>query len=203
MPGKRYAATPINRMKLGQLAQVTARFYPEIVKRANQQCHIIRKEYGVGSREGFKRTYRKDKVFYNEMRTYLTCTDGKRAAYIRFFGPPDANTPCWVWCSCQYFTYNLEVALARRNSSAVKLSNGQLPRERNARMIPHLCKHLVLAARLALQQRDDLAAERIQAEAQAKSAATTQQQGMEQKARERKIPRDQFTRPSGGLVDIP
>jgi len=205
MAKKRYAATPVNRMTLGQLAQLTARFNPEIIKRANTQCHVIRKEYGVGSREGFKRSYRKDKTFYNELRTYLTCTDGKRASYVRFFGPPGKDTPVWVWCSCPYYTFNCEVANTRRNSSSIKLSNGQLPRERNRQMIPHLCKHLVMASRLALQQRDDLAAERIQVEAQAKSAAATQAAGMEKKAREKRIPVKQFTRPprSGGLIEIP
>lgn len=205
MPNKHEGASPITRLNLGQLAQSTAAYFPEIIKRANSQCHVIRKEYAVGSRDGFNRTYRKDRIFYNEMRVYMSCTDGKRATFIRFFGPPEKDTPCWVFCSCQYFTFNLEVALTRQNSSSIKFSNGQLPRERNVRMIPHLCKHLVLSARLALQQREDLAAERMQVEASASKAARNQQEAM-MHPMDKRIPRHQFTSPPNkrrGLIRIP
>lgn len=103
MAKRRQAASPITRLNLTQLAQTTASYFPEIIKRANTQCHVIRNDYAVGSRDGFQRTYRKDRTFYNEMRVYMSCTDGKRASFIRFFGPPDKSTPCWVFCSCPYF----------------------------------------------------------------------------------------------------
>ena len=204
MPKKRQAAVPINRLNLAQLVQGTVTYFPEIIKRANSQCHVIRKEYAVGSRDGFQRTYRKDRTFYNEMRVYMACTDGKRASFIRFFGPPGKDSSCWVFCSCPYFTYNLEVALTRQNSSSIKFSNGQLPRERNARMIPHLCKHLVLAARLALQQTEDLADQRMQVEASAKDAKGTQREAMKHPM-DRRIPKGQFTSSprKQGLIRIP
>ncbi len=204
MAKRRQAASPITRLNLTQLAQATASYFPEIIKRANTQCHVIRKDYAVGSRDGFQRTYRKDRTFYNEMRVYMSCTDGKRASFIRFFGPPEKSTSCWVFCSCPYFTYNLEVALTRQNTSSIKFSNGQLPRERNRRMVPHLCKHLVLAARLALQQTEDKAAARMQVEASAKSGAQQQREAMKHPM-DKKIPKKQFTTSprKRGLINIP
>ena len=206
MATRKKAASPINRLNLKQLAQATASYFPDIIKRANTQCHVIRKQYAVGSREGFQRTYRKDRTFYNEMRVYMACTDGKRASFVRFFGPPSPDTPCWVFCSCPYFTYNLEVALTRQNSSSIKFSNGQLPRERNARMIPHLCKHLVLTARLALKETEDKAAARMQVEASAERTAEARQRQAMQHPMDKKIPKGQFTSPPRkrrGLIRIP
>ncbi len=205
MAKRKQAASPITRLSLSQLAQTTAAYFPEIIKRANTQCHVIRKQYAVGSRDGFQRTYRKDRTFYNEMRVYMSCTDGKRASFVRFFGPPAKDTPCWVFCSCQYFTYNLEVALTRQNTSSIKFSNGQMPRVRNPRMVPHLCKHLVLTARLAMQQTEDKAGARMQVEASAKTAAENQREAMEHPS-DKKIPKGQFTSPprrKRGLIRIP
>ena len=199
MPKKRYAATPIRRMNMKQLVFATNARHPEIIKRANSQCHTIRKEYNVGSRDGFKRDYNPDRTFYNEARLYSACTDGKRISYVRFYGPPDPSTPAWVWCSCQYFTYNLEVALARYNSSAIYLSNGQLPIVRNKQMFPHLCKHLVNAAKFALQQNDDLAAKRMESMQDAKTAAAKQQlKRMAQKPQAKRIPSKRFVTPDRG-----
>ena len=49
---------------------------------------------------------------------------------------------CWVHCSCPFFKYNLEVALAKTGNSSVIKSNGDLPVVRNPDMIPYLCKHI-------------------------------------------------------------
>ncbi len=54
----------------------------------------------------------------------------------------------WVHCSCEYFLYYNEVALAARGSSEVMTSNGALPKIRNPRMKPYLCKHLLAASRV-------------------------------------------------------
>lgn len=206
MPEKHYAATPIRRMNLKQLVFATNARHPEIIQRANKECHIIRKEYNVGSRDGFKRVYSPDRTFYNEARFYSACTDGKRISYIRFYGPPDPATPVWVWCSCEYYTFNLEVVLTRYNSSSIMLSNGQLPIVRNRQMFPHLCKHLVNAAKYAIQQTEDLAAQRMEAAEQAKSAAAKQQlTRMAQKPISKRIPPKRFVTPDrgGDLFDIP
>jgi hypothetical protein len=206
MPRKHYAATPIKRMNLKQLVFATNARHPEIIKRANTQCHIIRKEYNVGSRDGFKRDYRPDRIFYNEARLYSACTDGKRISYVRFYGPPEPTTPVWVWCSCPYYTYNLEVVLARYNSSSIFLSNGQMPIVRNRQMFPHLCKHLVNTAKFALQQRDDLAAQRMEAMEAAKTAAAKQQlTRMANKPQGQRIPKKRFVTPDrgGDLFEIP
>ena len=120
---------------------------------------------------------------------------------MRTFPTPVGSTKC----SCPDFTFTCEVALTRYNSSSVKLSNGALPRKRNVAMVPRLCKHLVHAMRVALQQTDDLAAEKIEVAAAAKSqgAAAQQRAGMEAK-RKQKIPKGQFTGPpGGGMIRIP
>jgi hypothetical protein len=199
----RYAAADIKRLTAKQLILATNIKFPELIKRSNQQCHQLRKEYAIGSRDGFKRDWRQDRAFYNELRLYTACTNGRRISYVRFYGPPTADTPVWVWCSCPMFTYNLEVALTRFNSSSVKLSNGQLPIKRNPRMIPHVCKHLILALKIGLTQKDDLVAQAQEEQAQNKSAAASQLSKLAHKPTKR-IPRRQFVSPDrgGGLVDL-
>lgn len=47
-----------------------------------------------------------------------------------------------VSCHCSNFAYTWEVALARKGASYVKHSNGDLPEERNPKMVPGACKHV-------------------------------------------------------------
>ena len=63
----------------------------------------------------------------------------KRESFQRGFTPQKRT---WVHCSCPFFLFTCEVALARRGSSAVVNSNGKPPRKRNPRMVPLMCKHL-------------------------------------------------------------
>lgn len=87
---------------------------------------------------------------------YCTCNaralDGIRSVTIRLYGdiPEDGamkiNNPAWVHCSCPYFKYYLEVALAARRSSSVLTSNGKFPKIRNPGMKPYACKHIFAAA---------------------------------------------------------
>ena len=48
----------------------------------------------------------------------------------------------WVHCSCPYFTYHLEVVLQLQGSSRIYNSNGEMPKIRNPKLRPYLCKHL-------------------------------------------------------------
>lgn len=48
----------------------------------------------------------------------------------------------WCHCSCPYFTYYLEVVLKLYGSSTIRNSNGNMPRIRNQKLRPYLCKHL-------------------------------------------------------------
>lgn len=196
-------AAPIKRLTLQQLLRATP---SAIVARAAKQCHIYRKQYAVGSLDGFRRTYVKNRIFYNELRTWTTCTDGKRNTYLRFFGPPALTTEVWCWCSCPYYTYNLEVVLARYNSSTIRYSNGQRPIVRNPRMIPHLCKHLVLTARAALMEKKDLVQTKLDLEEKEKESVEKQAAVARLAPREEGvIPKGRFTSPvgsSGGLVDL-
>jgi hypothetical protein len=85
---------------------------------------------------------------------------------IKMYGKPmkdgtmKPNNRAWVHCTCPYFLYYNEVALAARGSSEVISSNGALPNIRNPRMKPYLCKHLFRAATVApkakAKEREDL-----------------------------------------------
>jgi len=199
-PTKKVTATPVKRLTLSQLVRATT---SKIISRANNQCHVIRRQYDVGSKDGFRRTFVKNKSYYNEMRVRTSCTDGPRNSYVRFYGKPDKDTECWVWCSCPYFQYHLEVVLAKNNSSSIKSSNGDLPNIRNPKMLPHLCKHLIVAARIALTQRKDLAKQRLEEEQKRKAAAVRRQ--TPQSRQPGKIPPGQFTQPpnTSDLVELP
>jgi hypothetical protein len=86
---------------------------------------------------------------------YCTCNakalDGIRTVTMRLYGKMDEdgtmspNNPVWVHCSCPYFKYYLEVALAARGSASILSSNGRYPKIRNPGMKPFLCKHAFLA----------------------------------------------------------
>lgn len=90
------------------------------------------------------------KVMHATVRTALK---GKkiRNCIIKLYGKRTLNGrmqkgdkhPCWVHCDCEYFLYNVEVALSARGSSNVLTSNGNFPKIRNPRMKPYLCKHLL------------------------------------------------------------
>ena len=90
---------------------------------------------------------------YREFKFRTKCTDGWRKVAIRFYGAMHADTKVWVWCSCPYFKYHCEVALASKSSSSVVQSNGQRPRFTNPKMEPRVCKHACLAFALAMRKR--------------------------------------------------
>jgi hypothetical protein len=141
------------------------------------------------------------------MRTWTTCTDGKRNSYLRFFGTPSLDTPVWAWCDCPYFKFYCEVVLSRYNCSTIRNSNGMLPVVRNKRMIPHLCKHLLIAAKYAVQEKRDLVQEELDKQtAEQEALAGKKAAGFGLRAgRGQMIPKGRFTRPSGketGLVDL-
>lgn len=201
MPTKPIIAAPVKRLTLAQLIKLTP---SPIRERANSECRAVRKQYEVGSRDGFRRVYRKDKEYYNEFRFYSVCKDGKRHSYIRFYGPPKADTPVWVWCSCPFFTYTLEVVLAKFNSSTIRLSNGMLPQVRNPKMVPYLCKHLVRASVDAVKQQKDLAKKRVE-ELKKQKKAAAKKLPLRQDAQKYSMEPGQLTNPTSGsnrLVDM-
>lgn len=88
---------------------------------------------------------------YREFKYQIKCTDGWRKVATRFYGPISSKTKVWCWCSCPYFKYHCEVALASKGSSAVVQSNGQRPRFTNPEMKPLVCKHVYLLFALAFR----------------------------------------------------
>lgn len=90
---------------------------------------------------------------YREFRYRMRCTDGKRKVAVRFYGSLRGTTRVWCWCSCPYFKYHCEVALASKGSSSVIQSNGQRPRFTNPRLEPRVCKHVYLLFALAMRRK--------------------------------------------------
>jgi len=165
------------RANLSKLTNMTPRkFYQR-----KGECRVVQQQYGAGSRKDFQRSRPKHPIYYNEMRVALVCPSGKkRYSYVRFYGPPDAKTPVWVWCSCEDFGYRLEWVLSKIGCSslATGYSNqgpeiiNQPPDIRNPQKKPGLCKHLLFAAELALRQTRDYASEAGQADQQKQAART-------------------------------
>lgn len=64
-----------------------------------------------------------------------------------FTTDPKPNSSVLVWCDCNHFKYNLEVALNKEDASRVINSNGAEPVVMNPSMKTFLCKHLTAAYR--------------------------------------------------------
>lgn len=168
-----------------QLPQLTLRqllrLTPADVREKAKSCRVVSRNYGTGSREGFRRSRSRYPTWYNEMRTYTICTKKRHSSYVRFYGPPEPNTRCWVWCDCGYFGYYLEWTLAQYGSSSLETGyqsqgpriKNQPPRIRNPKQKPYLCKHLLLAAEQGLRQTRDLAAQKGQEASEASAPQTT------------------------------
>lgn len=71
------------------------------------------------------------------------------------FSRPSFKNPAWVQCSCPFFLFNCEYALAKIGSSEIKYSNGKPPVVTNPKMVPFLCKHLYKAAPEVVKQSVD------------------------------------------------
>lgn len=204
MPSKKIIAAPVDRLTLQQLVRATP---SSIVARASQQCRLLRRQYALGSLDGFRRQYGKNRTSYNEMRVWSICTGDRHNTYLRFFGPPALATTVWVWCDCNYAKFYLETVLSRYNCSTIRNSNGMLPVVRNKRMVPHLCKHMLLAAKYAVQEKRDLVQEELDRMAAEQEEAAGKKAAMVRPLSSRglMIPRGRFTRPGGketGLVDL-
>jgi hypothetical protein len=66
--------------------------------------------------------------------------------HFNVYNLPDLNTPCWVKCSCPYFLYFCEYAVAKVGSTEIDYSNGKRPVVRNKNAVAIVCKHLVAAS---------------------------------------------------------
>ena len=82
------------------------------------------------------RSYATDGVRYGIYKFYLPST------HLTKPGKDPLSSLSWVWCSCPYFKYTVEVALWLREASSIIFSNGAYPRIRNPSARPFLCKHL-------------------------------------------------------------
>jgi len=90
---------------------------------------------------------------YREIKFGVRCTDGIRRVTVRFYagGKISARSPVWVSCSCPYWLFYCEVAVASAGSSNVIYSNGKAPIVRNPGNVPYLCKHIYLVSVRGLQ----------------------------------------------------
>jgi len=91
-------------------------------------------------------------VFYDvEIELYPTTVK------LNVWEKPDFDHPAWVQCSCPFFLFNCEYALAKHGSSEIKYSNGKPPHITNPKQIPMVCKHLVQAAFKAIESMQKIA----------------------------------------------
>ncbi len=125
---------------------------PRIVKARTRVCSI--RTIGQGK---IKNVRKYGKVY--ELRYVERCLDGERKITIRYVGnlkpginkrdqedpQPHRDTPVWVSCTCPWFKFVCEYALAKVGSSDIKYCNGDPPVIRNPKQVPILCKHCVLA----------------------------------------------------------
>ena len=71
-----------------------------------------------------------------------------------YFDEKQPNNPrIFIWCDCEWFTYNCEVSLAIRGSSAIINSNGALPKMTNPNGRPQVCKHCLAFLRKSLDRK--------------------------------------------------
>lgn len=75
------------------------------------------------------------------------CLDGDKQVSIRFAsGVTDKNSLVWVSCTCPYWLFYCEYAVARTGSTDILYCNGEPPYIRNPKRVPYLCKHLYSVA---------------------------------------------------------
>lgn len=85
----------------------------------------------------------------------VKCTKEWRNVTLRFLKKkpsdpmptPGLGTPVWVRCTCPWFLYHCEYALAKYGSTWVHYSNGNPANQTNPQNTPFVCKHIY-----ALQQ---------------------------------------------------
>lgn len=136
------------------LSSILAATPPRTKQRARVQCFgkaLVpkRKQATATATGGYMAEDQSGK--YREFKYQIKCTDGWRKVATRFYGPIGTKTKVWCWCSCPYFKYHCEVALASKGSSSVVQSNGQRPRFTNPEMKPLVCKHVYLLFALAFR----------------------------------------------------
>jgi hypothetical protein len=125
-----------------------------------------------------------------ECSALVRATDGDRYCTIMIYQPDIKNlalSKVWLHCSCPYYTFNVEVVNAMKRSSDILNSNGEMPRIRNPRMIPHLCKHLIALARLAIKAKYKVVGQlAIEEKAQKKFDEQAEKEAEEKKEADRK-----------------
>lgn len=70
--------------------------------------------------------------------------------HLNLYQLPDLATPCFVSCSCPYFTYFCEYAVTKAGSSSIEYSNGKRPVVRNKNSVPIICKHLIASSKFVV-----------------------------------------------------
>jgi len=84
---------------------------------------------------------------FDEFKYLVKCTDGYRQVTLRdFSGGMTPQSEVWVSCTCPYFLFTVEWAIAKRTgrppSADILYCNGRPPVIRNPRYLPYMCKHL-------------------------------------------------------------
>lgn len=120
---------------------------PEVVARSKQTSATVMKASRLRKRDldAIVFTVRcraiTEKVFYDVV-VELYPNEVHRNVWEK----PSVGLSAWVKCSCPYFLYHCEYALAKFGSSEIDYSNGKPPHIMNPNQTPYLCKHLYRAA---------------------------------------------------------
>lgn len=76
----------------------------------------------------------------------VVATNGPRRVTIKAYGDPKQDIfkrSSWIHCSCPWFLFFCEYALAKRGSSDIINSNGKPPIITNPNQFPYACKHVI------------------------------------------------------------
>lgn len=138
-------------------AKKIVRNTPTVVRNRTRSCSIRTKSPGKEiSHPRFGRTL--------EQEFHVQCLDGVRTVTLRWVGPkkpgpqseqdlgtPHDNTELWISCTCPFFLFYNEYALAKVDSSDILYSNGQPPVVRNPGEVPFVCKHGFMAIKESIK----------------------------------------------------
>ena len=125
--------------------QESARVTPKSIIRRSRRV-IIQLKYAVKTKDKFGECY----LFHGVARDSANLRHTRHLFWIKRYGTgPKAKIR--MICDCENFTYQWEMALARKQSAVRFKSNGARPVMTNPMMRPGFCKHLGQALKMTMR----------------------------------------------------
>ena len=116
-----------------QMMEYTRVYKPSVLKSAKSVTVKFKKPVSMVDEDGDK---------YTLVNALCRGDTIQREVELRFYGPRNKNSQCWVSCSCEFFLYHTEYALTKKGSSDIIHCNGARPKVTNKRTIAAVCKHI-------------------------------------------------------------